>query len=108
MVDTNARAARLLIMSLVENQKSPAVSAPKRNHVLILAFLLVASLFFIWGFCHSMLEVLNKHFQNILPVSKTQSGFIQTSVFGAYFLLALPSAQLIRRMATRKASCLAC
>jgi FHS family L-fucose permease-like MFS transporter len=45
-----------------------------------------------------MLDVLNKHFQNILDVSKTQSGFIQTAVFGAYFLMALPSALLIRRI----------
>lgn len=63
---------------------------------------MVASLFFIWGFCHAMLDVLNKHFQNILHVSKTQSGFIQTSVFGAYFLLALPSALLIRRVGYQK------
>ena len=65
---------------------------------LLFYFLMVASLFFIWGFCHAMLDVLNKHFQNILHVSKTQSGFIQTSVFGAYFLMALPSAFLIRRI----------
>jgi FHS family L-fucose permease-like MFS transporter len=49
-----------------------------------------------------MLDVLNKHFQNILHVSKTQSGFIQTSVFGAYFLLAFPSALLIRRIGYQK------
>lgn len=70
---------------------------PSRNPLLF-PFLMVASLFFIWGFCHAMLDVLNKHFQNILHVSKTQSGFIQTSVFGAYFLMALPSALLIRRI----------
>ncbi len=63
---------------------------------------MVASLFFIWGFCHAMLDVLNKHFQNILHVSKTESGFIQTSVFGAYFLLALPSALLIRRIGYKR------
>lgn len=63
---------------------------------------MVASLFFIWGFCHAMLDVLNKHFQNILHVSKTQSGFIQTAVFGAYFLMALPSALLIRRIGYQK------
>ena len=63
---------------------------------------MVACLFFIWGFCHAMLDVLNKHFQNILHVSKTQSGFIQTSVFGAYFLLAYPSALLIRRIGYQK------
>jgi MFS transporter, FHS family, L-fucose permease len=65
---------------------------------LLFAFLMVASLFFIWGFCHSMLDVLNKHFQNILSLSKTQSGLVQTSVFGAYLLMALPAAFMIRRI----------
>ena len=73
-----------------------------KSHTLLFAFVMVASLFFIWGFCHAMLDVLNKHFQNILHVSKTQSGFIQTSVFGAYFLLAFPSALLIRRIGYQK------
>jgi len=74
----------------------------KTRNQLLFPFLMVASLFFIWGFCHAMLDVLNKHFQNILQVSKTQSGLIQTSVFGAYFLMALPSALLIRRIGYQK------
>jgi FHS family L-fucose permease-like MFS transporter len=74
------------------------VEPGKPKNAFLLPFLLVASLFFIWGFCHAMLDVLNKHFQDILHVSKTQSGFIQTSVFGAYFLMAFPSALLIRRI----------
>jgi FHS family L-fucose permease-like MFS transporter len=65
---------------------------------LLFAFIMVASLFFIWGFCHSMLDVLNRHFQNILSLSKTQSGLVQTSVFGAYLLMGLPAALLIRRI----------
>ena len=64
----------------------------------VFAFLMVASLFFIWGFCHSMLDVLNKHFQNLLSVSKAQSGLVQTSVFGAYLLMGFPAALLIRRI----------
>lgn len=77
-------------------------ASKRTNHALLLAFIMVASLFFIWGFCHAMLDVLNKHFQNILHVSKAQSGLIQTSVFGAYFLLAFPSALLIRRIGYQK------
>jgi MFS transporter, FHS family, L-fucose permease len=64
----------------------------------LFAFLMVASLFFIWGFCHAMLDVLNKHFQNILNVSKAQSGLVQTSVFLPYLLLAFPAALLNRRI----------
>ena len=65
---------------------------------LVFAFLMVASLFFIWGFCHAMLDVLNKHFQNLLSLTKTQSGLIQTAFFMAYLLLALPAALMIRRI----------
>jgi FHS family L-fucose permease-like MFS transporter len=64
----------------------------------VFAFLMVASLFFIWGFCHAMLDVLNKHFQNLLSVSKTQSGFVQTAFFLAYLLVAFPAAKMIRRI----------
>src|SRR5580692_3816153 len=68
-----------------------------RNQFLF-PFLMVASLFFIWGFCHAMLDVLNKNFQNILNVSRAQSGLVQTSVFSAYLLMAMPAALLIRRI----------
>jgi FHS family L-fucose permease-like MFS transporter len=74
------------------------ITGRRAGNDLLFAFLMVASLFFIWGFCHAMLDVLNKHFQDVLHVSKAQSGLIQTSVFGAYFLMALPSAMLIRRI----------
>jgi len=87
-------------LSSVATEPSP--QTPGKRNPLLLPFLMVATLFFIWGFCHAMLDVLNKHFQNILHVSKTQSGFIQTSVFGAYFLMAFPSALLIRRVGYQK------
>lgn len=70
----------------------------KKSNPLLFYFLMVASLFFIWGFCHAMLDVLNKHFQNILNVSKAQSGLVQTSVFSAYLLMGLPAALMIRRI----------
>ena len=70
---------------------------PTRNPYLF-PFLMVASLFFIWGFSHAMLDVLNKHFQNLLSLSKTQSGLIETSFFLAYLLVAFPAALLNRRI----------
>src|SRR5580698_7258687 len=70
---------------------------PTRNPYLF-PFLMVATLFFIWGFCHAMLDVLNKHFQNILNISKGQSGLVQTSVFLPYLLLAFPAALMNRRI----------
>jgi MFS transporter, FHS family, L-fucose permease len=70
----------------------------KSRNPLLFAFLMVATLFFIWGFCHSMLDVLNKHFQNILQIRKARSGLVETSVFVPYLLLAFPAALMNRRI----------
>ena len=66
-------------------------------------FALVTSLFFLWGFAHSILDVLNKHFQETLHVSKAESGLVQTVVYGGYFLMALPASCIIRRFGYRTA-----
>lgn len=55
-----------------------------------IAFILITSLFFMWGLSHGLLDVLNKHFQDSLHVTKAQSGFVQAAYYGAYFLIALP------------------
>ena len=64
-------------------------------------FVLVTSLFFLWGFAHSILDVLNKHFQSHLDVSKAESGLVQTMVYGGYFLMALPAGWIIKKWGYR-------
>ena len=44
-------------------------------------FVLVTSLFFLWGFAHSILDVLNTHFQEVLVISKAKSALIQAVVY---------------------------
>jgi FHS family L-fucose permease-like MFS transporter len=65
-------------------------------------FLLVTSLFFLWGFAHSLLDVLNKHFQVILGVSKAQSGLIQAAVYGGYFVMAIPAGIFMKKFGYKK------
>ena len=67
----------------------------------LLPFILVTSLFFLWGFAHSILDVLNKHFQDTMEITRTRSALIQTVVYGGYFIMALPAGQLIRRFGYR-------
>ncbi len=64
-------------------------------------FVLVTSLFFLWGFAHSILDVLNKHFQEVLVISKAKSAMVQAVVYGGYFLMALPAGHFIRRYGYR-------
>ena len=66
-----------------------------KNH--LGTFLLVCGLFCLSGLCNGMIDVLNKHFQNSLQVSKAQSGLVQGFWYGGYFLLALPAGLFARR-----------
>jgi len=57
----------------------------------LIPFILVTSLFFLWGLAYGLLDVLNKHFQEVLNITKTRSTLLQLAYFGAYFLMALPA-----------------
>lgn len=72
-----------------------------RGHSYLVPFILVTSLFFLWGFAHSILDVLNKHFQDVLVISKARSGLVQAMVYGGYFLMALPAGWIIRKWGYR-------
>jgi FHS family L-fucose permease-like MFS transporter len=68
----------------------------------ILPFILVTSLFFLWGVAHSLLDVLNKHFQDILGITRARSGLVQAALYGGYFIMAIPAGLFMNRMGYRK------
>lgn len=65
-------------------------------------FVLITSLFFMWGFARAVLDVLNKHFQELLHISIGQSTLIQATTYLGYFLMALPAGIMITRIGYRK------
>lgn len=67
----------------------------------LLPFILITSLFFMWGFARAVLDVLNKHFQETLSISITQSTLVQTTTYLGYFLMALPAGIIITRRGYR-------
>jgi FHS family L-fucose permease-like MFS transporter len=62
-----------------------------------LTFALVCTLFFLWGFCNGMIELLNKQFKNSLHINNMESFFVQFANFIGYFLMAIPSGLLAKR-----------
>jgi MFS transporter, FHS family, L-fucose permease len=82
-------------------QKSSLLRGREGTYYLV-PFVLVTSLFFLWGFAHGLLDVLNKHFQELLAISKAESGLVQFSVYGGYFLAALPAGYFMNRFGYKK------
>lgn len=63
----------------------------------LLPFVMITSLFFLWGFAYGLLDVLNKHFQETLNITKSRSTLLQAAYFGAYFIVALPAGLFMNR-----------
>jgi len=68
----------------------------------LVPFILITSLFFLWGLAHGMVDTLNKHFQEILQLSKSKSGLIQFALYGAYFSMAIPAGYFMRSFGYKK------
>ena len=68
----------------------------------LVPFILITSLFFLWGFARAILDVLNKHFQNALHITITHSALIQVTTYLGYFLMAIPAGIFINRYGYRR------
>ncbi len=65
---------------------------------LMFTFILVSSLFLLWGICNGMIDVMDKHFQTELNLSKSQSAWVQFAHYLGYFLMAIPAGWLASRL----------
>ena len=68
----------------------------------LVPFVLVTSLFFLWGFAHAILDVLNKHFQEALVMTKAHSALIQATMYTGYFTMAIPAGLFINKYGYRQ------
>lgn len=81
--------------------KKTLFSSPEGKSYLI-PFILVSSLFLMWGLAHGLLDVLNKHFQEAFTMTKAQSGFVQFSTYIAYGLISVPAGIFMRKFGYKK------
>lgn len=63
----------------------------------IVTMIFVTSLFLLWGIAITMGDVLNRHFQNVLGVTKADSTLVQLSIFGAYFIMGIPAGLFMKK-----------
>src|SRR5689334_19232362 len=91
----------LLLMEMVILTIAGTLLMDKTRNYLV-PIILVTSLFFLWGLAYGLLDVLNKHFQVTLNITKQRSTLLQAAYFGAYFLLALPAGLFMQRVGYRK------
>lgn len=67
-----------------------------------LPFVLISSLFLLWGLAHGLLDVLNKHFQVAFTMTKSQSGLVQFSTYIAYGVMSVPAGIFMKKFGYQK------
>jgi len=81
------------------NRMSSTITAPGKKGLFItedgrnvlFTFILVSSLFLLWGFCNGLIDVMDKHFQDELGLTRAQSAWVQFAHYLGYFLMAIPA-----------------
>jgi FHS family L-fucose permease-like MFS transporter len=61
-------------------------------------FALVCTLFFLWAMCNGMIDVMDKHFQDELGLTKSQSAWVQFAHYLGYFLMSMPAGILASKL----------
>src|ERR671924_575197 len=84
---------------------TPAVKPARRGMFVLsdgtnvaVTFALVSSLFLLWGFCNGLIDVMDKHLQDELGLSKAQSAWVQFAHYLGYFLMSMPAGWLASRL----------
>tara|TARA_R110002126_G_scaffold30602_1_gene99803 strand:+ start:66147 stop:67484 length:1338 start_codon:yes stop_codon:yes gene_type:complete len=64
---------------------------------LVVPFILVTSLFALWGFANSVTDPMVQAFKKVLELSNSEAAWVQMAFYGGYFCMALPAALFMRK-----------
>ena len=72
-------------------------TTPTNRNAYLLPFILVCSLFFLWGIANSLNGSLIRHFQFALDLNRAQAGIVDSAFYFGYFVMAIPAGIFMRR-----------
>jgi len=75
---------------------------PVVSRVLLLSFVMVTSLFALWGFANDITNPMVAAFKNILLISNFESSLVQFAFYGGYWFMAIPAAIFIQKFDYKK------
>ena len=76
------------------NSKNKIAIVPKE---LVIPFVLITSLFALWGFANDITNPMVSAFKKILELNNTQASLVQAAFYGGYFTMALPAAYVVKK-----------
>jgi MFS transporter, FHS family, L-fucose permease len=86
-------------VALIANTESTILDKPisAKSNRYLLPFILITSLFFLWGMAHNLDSILIPHLKKACQLNNSQSTLIDTAVFLAYFIMAIPAGMILKK-----------
>ena len=72
-------------------------SIPVVPKKIIIPFILLTSLFALWGFANAVTDPMVQAFKKVLELSNSQAAWVQMAFYGGYFCMAIPAALFMRK-----------
>lgn len=84
-------------MALPVQPASLASTTSNGKNNYLFPFILITSLFFFWGFLHNLDPILIPHLRRAFSLTTVQAALVDSAVFIAYFLMAIPAGMIIKK-----------
>ncbi len=81
---------------------SNKAKAPVVSRAVIVPFILITSLFALWGLANDMTNPMVRGFQKVLELTNTQASLVQLAFYGGYFTMAIPAALFVNKYSYKK------
>ena len=77
-------------------------SIPVVSKQVLIPFVLITSLFALWGFANDITNPMVSAFKKILELNNTQASWVQMAFYGGYFTMAFPAAMFVKKYTYKK------
>ncbi|MCL7762583.1 L-fucose:H+ symporter permease [Polaribacter sp. Z014] len=81
----------------MDNKNIPVVAKS-----VIVPFILITSLFALWGFANDITNPMVRAFQKVLELSNVEASYVQLAFYGGYGCMAIPAALFVNRFSYKK------
>ncbi len=82
---------------MTETEKPPVVAK-----TVLVPFVLITSLFALWGFANDITNPMVSAFKKVLELTNTQASLVQAAFYGGYFTMAIPAALFVNKYSYKK------
>ena len=77
-------------------------NTPVVSRDILIPFVLITSLFALWGLANDLTNPMVRGFQKVLELSNKQASLVQLAFYGGYFTMAIPAALFVNKYSYKK------